>query len=239
MRRVRQSLLALVRRLRRLVVLSLLCGVLVSVGMVLILRWVNPPYSAVMLQRLAADGRPQSQAWVDLDLIYPGMALAVVAAEDQRFPEHWGFDADQIMAALEHHLDGGRLRGASTISQQVARNLFLWQGRSFVRKGLEVWFTGLIELLWPKRRILEMYLNFAEMGERRFGVGEASAHYFGVPPGRLDDRQAATIAAVLPNPVAYRADAPSAYVRQRREWILLQMRNLGGPGYLDDVLSTR
>jgi monofunctional biosynthetic peptidoglycan transglycosylase len=225
-----------VRRLRRLAVRVALAGILVSVGLVLVLRWVNPPYSAVMLQRLATQGAPQDQTWVALERTGPVVALAVVAAEDQRFPGHWGFDPDQIVAAVEDHLDGGRLRGASTISQQVARNLFLWQGRSYLRKGLEVWFTGLIELLWPKRRILEMYLNFAEMGERVFGIGAASERYFGLPPARLSAAQAATIAAVLPNPLAYRVDPPSGYVRQRREWILQQMRNLGAV-HLEGIMS--
>jgi len=208
-----------------------------SVLAVLTFRWVDPPYSAVMLQRLAVEGAPQRQHWVDLDRTGHHMALAVVAAEDQRFPEHHGFDTREIIAAIEEGLDGGRLRGASTISQQVARNMFLWQGRSYLRKGLEVWFTGLIEVLWPKRRILEMYLNFAEMGERIFGVGAASEHYFGIPADRLGRGQAALIAAVLPNPVVYRVDAPSAHVRKRRDWILGQMQNLGGPGYLGGVLQ--
>ncbi len=161
------------------------------------------------------------------------MALAVVAAEDQRFPDHWGFDTREIAAALQRHLDGGQLRGASTISQQVARNLFLWQGRSFVRKGLEAWFTALLEGLWPKRRILEMYLNFAQTGERTFGVAAASRRYFGVEPDRLSAGQAALLAAALPNPVRYRVAAPSDYLLSRREWVLQQMRNLGGTAYLD------
>jgi len=236
MRSSRRRPVVQLKRLRRLVTLLLLVGLLGTIGLVLLTRWVDPPYSAVMLQRLASQGRPQRQVWVDLEQIAPPMALAVVAAEDQRFPDHWGFDADEIVAAVERHLDGGQLRGASTISQQVARNLFLWQGRSFVRKGLETWFTGLLELTWPKRRILEMYLNFAETGERTFGVAAASQRYFGVGPERLSNEQAATIAAVLPNPVLYRIDAPSAYVRARREWILQQMRTLGGPAYLRGIL---
>ena len=146
---------------------------------------------------------------------------------------------DDLVAAVEQHLDGGRLRGASTISQQVARNLFLWQGRSLLRKGLEVWFTALVEALWGKRRILEMYLNFAETGERMFGVAVASRAYFGREPGRLTRRQAALIAAVLPNPSVYRVDAPSAHVSKRQRWILQQMRNLGGPTYLNDILAGR
>jgi monofunctional biosynthetic peptidoglycan transglycosylase len=226
-------------RLRRWTLRLVLAAVLGSAGLVGLLRWVDPPYSAVMLQRLAVEGAPQRQTWVDLEDVDPHMALAVVAAEDQRFPVHWGFDTVEILNAVERHLDGGGLRGASTISQQVARNLFLWQGRSFLRKGLEAWFTGLIELLWPKRRILEMYLNFAEMGERTFGVGAASERLFGLTPGRLGRQRAALLAAVLPNPVQLRADAPSAYVRERRDWILGQMRNLGGTAYLDALVKGR
>ncbi len=226
-------------RLRRVLLWGLLMATLGSFAAVVLLRWVSPPYSAVMLQRLLRDGPPQQHVWVDMERIDPQLALAVVAAEDQRFPMHWGFDTNEIVAALERHLNGGRLRGASTISQQVARNLFLWQGRSFLRKGLEVWFTGLIEAVWPKRRILEMYLNFAEMGERIFGVGAASVRYFGRGPERLSRQQAALLAAVLPNPAVYRVDAPSTYVRQRRDWILEQMENLGGPGYLEQVLTVR
>lgn len=234
MKRLFQKRLA---RLRRWFLMLLLLCVVGSVGAVLLLRWIDPPFSAVMLQRLASEGGPQRQQWVAIDRIQPNMALAVVAAEDQRFPDHSGFDTEQIIAAVERSLDGGRLRGASTISQQTARNLFLWQGRSYIRKGLEVWFTGLIEMLWPKRRILEMYLNFAEMGERTFGVGAASQRYFGLAPDRLSRAQAALIAAVLPNPVVYRVDAPSAYVRGRRDWIMQQMRNLGGPAYLAGILE--
>jgi len=227
----------LLKRLRRLLVLVLLACITLSVLLVLSLRWLDPPVSAVMLQRFASEGGPQRQQWVDLDRTGPYMALAVVAAEDQRFPQHRGFDTREIVAAIEKRLDGGRLRGASTISQQVARNIFLWQGRSFLRKGLEVWFTGLVELLWPKRRILEMYLNFAEMGRRTFGIGAASERYFGVPPDQLSRSRAALIAAVLPNPVAYRVDAPSAHVRGRRDWILQQMKNLGGPAYLRQAIG--
>lgn len=236
MRLLKRGLVGLRKSLRRLLLLLLLACVLGSVGLVLLLRWIDPPFSAVILQRLASEGAPQRQQWVDLDKVAPDMALAVVAAEDQRFPDHHGFDTEEIIAAVERHLDGGALRGASTISQQVARNLFLWQGRSFFRKGLEVWFTGLLELFWPKRRILEMYLNFAETGDRTFGVAEASRRYFGMGPDRLTPSQAALIAAVLPNPVAYRVDAPSAYVRQRRDWIRQQMKNLGGPAYLAVIL---
>jgi len=238
MRRSKRRPWPWLKRLRRVLLWGLLSVVGCSLAVVALLRWLDPPWSAVMLQRLASEGRPQYHVWVDMARIDPQLALAVVAAEDQRFPAHWGFDTDQILVALEQRLDGGRLRGASTISQQVARNLFLWQGRSLLRKGLEVWFTGLIEALWPKRRILEMYLNFAEMGPRTFGVGAASARYLGHNPRWLGSEQAALIAAVLPNPRRYRIDTPSDYVLERRDWILQQMDNLGGPGYLAGVLET-
>jgi monofunctional biosynthetic peptidoglycan transglycosylase len=225
------------RRAWRFAVGTALSLLLLSIGAVLLLRWIEPGYSAVMLQRLAVEQASQHQTWVGIDEMAPAMALAVVAAEDQRFPDHWGFDAVEILAAVEQHREGGRLRGASTLSQQVARNLFLWQGRSFFRKGLEVWFTALIETLWSKRRILEMYLNFAETGERLFGVEAASQRYFDRSARALGRQQAALIAAVLPNPVLYQVDRPSAYVRQRQQWILQQMDNLGGTAYLDRVLQ--
>jgi monofunctional biosynthetic peptidoglycan transglycosylase len=238
MRGLRKRPAGVLKRLRRLIILTLLLSLSASLVLVLSLRWLDPPFSSVMLQRLAREGGPQRQQWVDLERTSPYMALAVVAAEDQRFPQHHGFDTEEIIAAIERRLDGGRLRGASTISQQVARNLFLWQGRSFLRKGLEVWFTGLVEVLWPKHRILEMYLNFAETGERMFGVAAASQHYFRVEPDRLSGQQAALIAAVLPNPLLFRVDAPSLHVRQRRAWILQQMQNLGGLEYLSGILDT-
>lgn len=226
-------------RLRRGLLWLGLAAVGLSFATVLLLRWLDPPYSLVMLQRLATEGAPQAQQWADFEDIDPAIALAVIAAEDQRFPDHWGFDTAEIRAAVENHLEGGPLRGASTLSQQVARNLFLWQGRSFVRKGLEVWFTLLVEGLWPKQRILEVYLNIAETGERIFGVAEATQRYFDRPPARVGWRRAALLAAVLPNPIRYRVDRPSAHVAQRRDWILEQMRNLGGVAYLDRLGADR
>jgi monofunctional biosynthetic peptidoglycan transglycosylase len=231
-------MVSLWRRVRRLLLRALLGLVLLSVVLVATLRWIDPPWSAVMLQRLAVEGAPQAQTWVDLDRIAPAMRLAVVAAEDQRFPHHHGFDTREILAAVERRLDGGTLRGASTISQQTARNLFLWQGRSFVRKGLELWFTVLIELLWPKQRILEMYLNFAETGERMFGVAVAAERYFGTSAAELTPRQAALVAAALPNPVRYRVASPSRHLRARQAWILQQMDNLG-VGHLDRLRPPR
>lgn len=225
------------KRLRRWLLILLAAGLIASLLPVLVFRWLPPPGSAVILQRTLSEGRSQDYRWTPIEHMAPVAALAVIAAEDQRFPEHWGFDLLQIQEALLDFVDGERLRGASTLSQQVARNLFLWQGRSLVRKGLEVWFTALLEISWPKRRILEVYLNIAELGERTFGVEAASRRFFGIPAARLSREQAALLAAVLPNPIARRVDRPSDYVRQRQRWILRQMRQLGGTAYLDTLLD--
>jgi monofunctional biosynthetic peptidoglycan transglycosylase len=209
--------------------------VLISVLPVILLRWIPPPTSAVMLARTLGEGRFQDYQWVPLERIAPDAALAVVAAEDQKFPHHWGFDLDAIRDAAENHARGRRLRGASTLTQQVARNLFLWQGRSFLRKGLEAWMTVLLEIAWPKHRILEVYLNIAEMGEHTFGVQATSRRYFARPADAISTEQAALLAAVLPNPRRFRVDHPSDYVLERRDRILRQMSQLGND-YLRGVL---
>lgn len=174
--------------------------------------------------------------WVPLERISPHAALAVIASEDQRFPFHAGFDFESIRAAVRHNeraaARGRPLRGASTLSQQVAKNLFLWKGRSWVRKGLEAGITGLIELLWPKERILEVYLNIAEFGRGTYGVQAAAQRFYRKDAARLTRREAATLAAVLPAPKQWRADAPSARVAGRRQAIMTQMRLLGGPAFL-------
>ena len=162
------------------------------------------------------------------------MALAVVAAEDQKFPGHFGFDFGAIADALEEGEKGRRLRGASTISQQVAKNLFLWEGRSFLRKGLEAYFTVLMEAMWTKRRILEIYLNIAEFGDGIYGIKAAAKKVFGKPPSEITMREAAILAAVLPNPIRLKAAAPSAYVKGRARKIEKQMRNLGS-SYLKEI----
>jgi len=204
--------------------------------LVLALRWIDPPTTAFIAQRqidLWITGSSQRVAyeWVDWQALSPTLPLAVVAAEDQHFPRHFGFDLDAIAEAVQEGADGGHMRGASTISQQVAKNLFLWSGRSWVRKGLEAYFTVLIELVWPKRRILEVYLNIAQFGDTVFGVGAAGPHFFGRPARQLDAHEAALLAAVLPNPVRFRVDAPSPYVYGRATWIRTQMLQLG-PDYL-------
>lgn len=224
--------------------LALLAVAASSVLAVVALRWVDPPTSAFILQQHVTAWwhnerqlRPR-HVWVDAEAISPHAGVAVVAAEDQKFPHHHGFDVAAIADARREHGQGGRLRGASTISQQVAKNLFLWPGRTWVRKGLEAYFTVLIETLWPKRRILEVYLNVAEFGPGLFGVGAASEVIFRKPPARLQPAEAALLAAVLPNPVRLRADRPSAYVLERRNWILRQMEQLGGPEYLRGIAGS-
>lgn len=213
---------------------------IVSLLLVLALRWIPPLTSSFMLQSgwralWAAEDAAVRYDWTAMESIAPHAALAVIAAEDQRFPDHHGFDFAAIQEALDDQDEGKPLRGASTISQQVAKNLFLWPGRSLIRKGLEVWFTVLLELLWPKERILEVYLNIAEFGEYTFGVEAASRRFFNKPASRLTADEAARLAAALPNPLRYRVDKPSAYVLKRQRWIERQMRQLGGVSYLDKL----
>jgi monofunctional biosynthetic peptidoglycan transglycosylase len=228
------------RLVRWLLKLALALLVL-AVGLVLLFRYVHPPTSAFMIeQRLAAlfDGQSGYRTryqWVSLEDISPQAAVAVIASEDQTFPFHTGFDFRSIREAVRHNAGNRRIRGASTISQQVAKNLFLWSGRSYVRKGLEAGFTLLIEWLWPKERILEVYLNVAQFGRGVFGVEAAAQQFYHRPARRLNREQAAVLAAVLPNPVRLRADAPSGYVLSRRNWILGQMTSLGGVRYLDEL----
>jgi monofunctional glycosyltransferase len=207
--------------------LWLVCGALATVLLlVLALRWINPPTSAFMLgTRIAAfatgDHHYQTQyQWVDLEQISPQAALAVIASEDQQFPFH----------ATSH-----RVRGASTISQQVAKNLFLWSGGSYFRKGLEAGITLLIEWCWPKERILEVYLNIAEFGHGVYGVQAAARHFFHEDARRLNRAHSALLATVLPNPRRFHVEAPSRYVLARRDWIAAQMADLGGTSYLNHI----
>lgn len=220
-------------RLLRFVALLLAFVLVLTVGSVILLRWVDPPTSAFMVRERFT--RPIQHRWVDWPQISPQIKVAVIAAEDQKFPSHHGFDLDSINDALEDRDRGRRVRGASTISQQVAKNLFLWPGQSWIRKGLEAYFTVLIETLWPKRRILEVYLNLAEFGSGVFGVGAASEVYFGKRAARLNAPDAALLAAVLPSPKRMRVKSPSRYVRSRQEWILGQMRGLGGASLLYQI----
>jgi len=231
--------------LLRLIAVALLGWLLITATPVLLLRWLHPLTSAFMLEASIGAWRSGERnyrtdfEWVSLEQISPHAAIAVIASEDQQFPFHTGFDLDSIRQAVRDSERGKRLRGASTISQQVAKNLFLWNGYSFVRKGLEAYFTVLIETLWPKERILEMYLNVAQFGDGIYGVQAAARRFWHKPALRLTSADAALLAAVLPSPLRLHAERPSRYVLQRRDWILGQMRDLGGAAYLRALESER
>jgi monofunctional biosynthetic peptidoglycan transglycosylase len=202
--------------------------------MVVLLRFLPVPTTAFMVHRHYEDliddfsFQPIQYQWVSAKKISPNASAAVIASEDQQFYQHFGFDLQSIRSAISAYIDGGRrLRGASTISQQVAKNLFLTPSKSFIRKGLEFWFTLLIEILWSKERILAVYLNIAEFGDHLFGIEAASQHYFGIPAKNISRPQAAMLAATLPNPLRLKAARPSNYVIRRQNWILRQMRNRG------------
>lgn len=212
--------------------------VLLTSLQVLVLRWVPPLGSAFMASRQVEAWRARDgdfdldYRWRDRSRISRNLPIALVAAEDQMFPFHHGFDFKAIDKALEHNRRGRKVRGASTISQQVAKNLFLWQGRSWVRKGLEAWYTVLIEAFWPKARILEVYANIAEFGDGVYGAEAAARRYFGKPASALTPSESARLAAVLPAPRRYSVARPGPYVQRRARWIERQVRHLGGPGYL-------
>jgi monofunctional biosynthetic peptidoglycan transglycosylase len=226
------------RRWFRLLLLGLLMAVLVSIAQVLALRVVDPPFSAFMAERqlsawISGDWSwGVAYDWRDLDSVAPSLPLALVAAEDQNFPFHYGFDFKAIEKARASNARGHKVRGASTISQQVAKNLFLWSGRSWLRKGLEAWYTVLIETFWPKHRILEMYTNIAEFGDGIYGAQAASRQFFGRDASQLTPAQSARLAAVLPSPRRYDASRPGPYVQRRSTGIQRQMRHLGPSGDL-------
>jgi monofunctional biosynthetic peptidoglycan transglycosylase len=196
-----------------------------SLLLVVPLRWIDPPTTAFILQD---DFRSELmlREWSAWKVISAAAPIAVVAAEDQKFAHHFGFDFRSIRRSIESHADGTSLRGASTITQQVAKNLYLWPGRSFLRKAIEAYFTVLLEVTLSKQRILEIYLNIAEFGPGIYGVGEASKAYFGKPPRELTNADAALLAAVLPNPKQLRIDNPSPYALERQAWIIEQMQRL-------------
>jgi monofunctional biosynthetic peptidoglycan transglycosylase len=223
-RRLRRSMFGLLWKTAALLFL-------VSVVMVVLLRWIPPPTSAFMLQQ-RLSGIAVDYRWTPLERISPHAALAVIASEDQNFFDHWGIDLQAIADAFKSNPTRKRPRGASTISQQVVKNLFLWPGRSYLRKGIEVYFTLLMETMWPKTRILEVYLNIAEMGTGVFGVEAAGQRFFFKSAALLNRRESATLAAVLPSPKRMSADRPSDYVIRRTWRIIEQMHALGGIGFL-------
>ena len=226
------------RRWLRALMIAVLVWLAVTELAVLSLRFVPPLTSAFMIERwISAKWHGEHDFtlhyhWVRWRTVAPTVPLAMVASEDQTFPSNYGFDFGEIRDAIDQAEAGDRLRGASTITQQTAKNLFLWGGRNFVRKGIEAYFTVLLELNLPKRRILEIYMNIAELGNGIYGVDAASRIYFHKPPARLSEHEAALLASVLPDPRRYRADRPSPYVLRHAAWVERQMRQLGGVSYL-------
>lgn len=218
------------KRLLKWFAYLLISMVLVSVLFTLPLRWVNPPITAFILQDNGFKPVDLRAFWSEMEDISPNVALAVIASEDQKFPTHYGFDLGSIEKALTE--DRTRMRGASTITQQLAKNLYLWPGRSLVRKGIEAWFTLLLETSLPKKRIMEIYLNVVEFGPEIYGISEAARQHFKKSPHNLNQRQSALLAATLPNPKIMSAGKPSDYVKKRATDIQRQMRNLGGTRYL-------
>lgn len=212
--------------------------VVISIAQVLVLRFIDPPFSMFMAARQlqawgAGDWRQRiAYDWRDLDKMAASVPAALVAAEDQNFAIHNGFDFKAIEKARNNNARGRKVRGGSTISQQLAKNLFLWSGRSWVRKGIEAWYTTLIEALWPKWRILEMYANVVEFGDGVYGAQAAARSYFGKDAARLSSAESARLAAVLPNPKHYKVRNPGPYVQRRGNAIQRQMRQIGGDSYV-------
>lgn len=213
---------------------------LTSIIIVFAYRWINPTSSSVMFQNqvegiINGEFNVYQVHWVSYDDVSKHIPVAMVAAEDQGFPNHFGFDFKQIEKALKDYERGRKLRGASTISQQTAKNLFLTNMKSFFRKGVEAYFTIMIELLWGKKRILEVYYNIAQFGENIFGVGNASLHFYKKSPEHLSVAESALLAAVLPNPKRFKVNHATGYVLGRKNWIIRQMNSLGGSNYLKDL----
>ncbi|MGH8050017.1 MAG: monofunctional biosynthetic peptidoglycan transglycosylase [Arenimonas sp.] len=215
--------------------------VVISISQVVVMRWVDPFTSSFMIGRQVDAWLEKDWAfrvsfeWKDEDKLSRHLPIALVAAEDQKFPEHDGFDFEAMEKALEHNKKSKKIKGGSTISQQVAKNLFCWNGKGYmryVRKPFEAWYTMLIEIFWPKHRIIEVYANIAEFGDGVYGAESAAKKFFGKSAKNLSANESARLAAVLPNPKKYSARNPGPYVNRRARWIQRQMRQLGGPGYL-------
>lgn len=199
-----------------------------------VLCFVNPPTSMFIELNKARNNPDIKRVWIDLNQISAYFPVAVIASEDQQFPTHWGFDIKQIKLVLESSKDGFE-RGASTLSQQTVKNLFLWPERSLFRKGLEAWLTAWMELIVPKKRILELYVNFAQFGKSVFGIGAASKYYFGIPASALSAHQSALIAASLPTPSRSNPAKPSKYLLERAAFIEDQMPRIGGRRLISEL----
>ena len=222
----------MIRKIFKIFFITLISLFLFSISLVILLRFVSIPTSSFILQAQLnnfIDDNDQivMYEWVAIENISDSMKIAVIAAEDQKFLDHYGFDVDEIEKAFEQNRKGKRVRGASTITQQTAKNLFLWSGKSYLRKGLEAYFTILLELFWSKERILEVYLNIAEFGQNIYGVEAAAQNFYKVKSNSLTMTQSSLLAAVLPNPKRYKAKYPGVYIQRRAAWIRLQTRQLG------------
>ena len=219
----------MLKKIFRFILRTMLVLFLLSIVMTIVYRFVPVPVTPLMIQRYfeMEDGKIDKD-WKSLEEISDNMPLAVVTAEDQKFEEHYGFDLEAIEKAVKYNEKhkGKKVKGASTISQQTAKNVFLWPGRSWVRKGLEVYFTFLIELFWSKERIMEVYLNVIEMGPGVYGTEAAAQHYFNKSAAKLTRSEAAAIAAILPNPIRWSASKPTPYIIKKRNWILRHMKQI-------------
>ena len=226
----------LMRRLARTFLKIILYGFLFSLFYIFLCKWVNPPITITQIDSLIT-GSGLHRDYIKYDEMGDNIKLAVLAGEDQLFPDHNGFDFKSIQKAMKHNQKSKSLRGASTISQQVAKNVFLWQHGGYFRKGLEVYFTFMIEHVWGKKRILEMYLNVAQTGNGIFGVESAAMHYFKKPAKNLSRKEAAMIASCLPNPVLFTIQPMSARVAYRYPWIIRQMSNLQADPDIEALLQ--
>ena len=225
-------MIKLLGRIWRIIWKTFIAFFIMSIVFVVIYRWIPVPITPLMVIRnieQLGDGKGivMEHDWVPLEEISPKLQLAVVCSEDQNYLKHFGFDLGAIKKAMVENEEGKRFRGGSTITQQTAKNVFLWQGRSYLRKGLEAWFTLLIEIFWSKKRIMEVYLNSIEMGNGVYGAEAASQYWFHKPAKKITKEEAAAIAAILPNPIRLKANPASAYVSTRKAWIKQQMNFWG------------
>lgn len=226
----------MLKKLFRFIFKTAIWFIIISIALVILFRWVPVPFTPLMVIRHfekndSKTAKVWKHDWVSIDDISKNLQLAVICSEDQNFLSHHGFDFEAIEKAIANNKKGKRTRGASTISQQTAKNVFLWPQRSWLRKGLEAYFTFLIELFWSKERIIEVYLNSIEMGKGIYGAEAASQYWFKKPASKLTSYQAAAIAAILPNPKQYRANPASAYIQSRQNWIVTQMGYFGKLDY--------
>lgn len=228
----KKSEVSLTKKITWWILKGILVYVIITFLWVLTFRFFNPPFTYLMIQRRLDEGTRVNQKWIDIERASPHLVIAAIASEDQKFFDHNGFDMESIKKAFEKNQKGKKIRGASTISQQVAKNVFLWPGRNWIRKGFEVYFTVLVELLWSKKRILEIYINVAETGRGMYGVGAATKLYFNKNANELGKENAALLIACLPNPIKFTPRNKTMYLMKKSIWIQKQMYNLGGKRFL-------